>query len=212
MQPSFFGTDNTELLAALGSLDEERFAGVAVLDETASVEQMGALVAQGVRGLRWNLVEGGALPAVERSATMAFLQRLVAAGMHLEINLEGVRLGTLLPQLAPHVRRLALDYFARPSNEADADAALLAAIRAARRHTDILLKFSAPYRASMGPSFCEALANILGPGRVVWGSDWPFTRNEGSVSYAQMVERRDACFGLEDDAAATRELYGIRGV
>src|SRR5687768_7961501 len=54
VQPSFFGTDNVEMLAAVAT-DRERLRGVAVLDPGASDDDIARLDAAGVVALRLNL-------------------------------------------------------------------------------------------------------------------------------------------------------------
>ena len=56
VQPSVYGTDNTALLDAL-SRQRQGLRGVAVVDPGLSLEDIRALDAAGIRGVRFNLVD-----------------------------------------------------------------------------------------------------------------------------------------------------------
>ena len=63
VQVSFLGFDNSQLLDALSRLDRQRFAGVAVVPDEIDAGALDALVAAGIRGIRWNLVRGAPVPS-----------------------------------------------------------------------------------------------------------------------------------------------------
>jgi len=76
-------------------------------------------------------------------------------------------------------------------------------------------KLSAPYR--IAPADADDCARqciaALGPGRVVWGSDWPFTRHERSADYGALRERLGAWAGSREDAVLwdnAARLYRFR--
>src|SRR5690242_19042010 len=54
VQPSFFGTDNTEMLAAIAT-DRDHLRGVAVVDPTFDDDALAKLVDAGVVAIRLNL-------------------------------------------------------------------------------------------------------------------------------------------------------------
>lgn len=94
-----------------------------------------------------------------------------------------------------------IDHFGRPE---DADAvrgsafdALLAAIRRGRTWVKISADFRLP-SASVAVAAFDRLLDAAGPGRLMWGSDWPFAGFEDSMSYAGAVRAYQA---LVPDAA-----------
>jgi predicted TIM-barrel fold metal-dependent hydrolase len=213
VQISFLGTDNSEMLKALRALGAERFRGIAVLDFDCGVEQMQALKEEGVRGVRWNLVKGAALPDLSDPQIRAFLKRLNQAGLHLQIQLEGDRLGAYLRKLAPLTDRIVIDHFGIPTEPLPSQDPWIAVLKELAPTSDLFVKFSGPYRSCVDVApHAEAILQELGPGRVVWGSDWPWTRYEDRHSYADCV----AWMGKWLDEAywgslerASRELYGL---
>jgi len=188
VQPSFFGTDNRQLLAALARLPGGRFAGVAVAGLDVSPGALADLAEAGVRGVRWNLVEGAPLPDPEDPAVRRFLEQIGMAGLHLELHLEGTRLAHYLPLLAPRVWRLVIDHGGLPDAADPADDAGLRAIAAVGAKGRLWVKLSAPYRSAARPAHVRALLAALGPERLVWGSDWPWTRHEAGRDYGRLLD------------------------
>ncbi len=180
VQPSFLGTDNTRLLAALGTAPG-RLRGVAVLAPDAPDAGLDALEAAGVRGVRWNLVGGD--HAVD-AAMQRFASRLAARGWHVEIHADPGRLAGVLDRI-PAAVPVVVDHCGRPDGPSDT-----ATWEAARRHAARLwVKLSGAYRQHDGggavperPDTMIALArrwrDVAGPAHLLWGSDWPCTNHE----------------------------------
>ena len=210
VQPSFLGTDNTQMLAALAQLPAERFAGVAVVPLSISHQEVGELSARGIRGLRWNLVEGTQLPDLDAPEVRDFLDRSAAAGLHLELHLEGPRLAGFLPQLARLSPRLVIDHLGLPADPDLVREPVFRAIAEAENLCQIWIKISAPYRSRASVDHVRALARLLGPERLVWGSDWPWTRHEAGRDFGSLLAT-PVNAGLDPGRlnAAVRELYGL---
>ena len=58
VQPSVFGTDNRAVVEAIACASQ-RLRGVAVVDPNITEEELQGLQAQGIRGVRFNLMLGG---------------------------------------------------------------------------------------------------------------------------------------------------------
>jgi predicted TIM-barrel fold metal-dependent hydrolase len=190
VQPSFLGFDNEELLRALGRLDLTRFGGVAVVDISAGTD-LPALARAGIRGLRWNLVQGAAAPELTKPEVRRHLDAVAAAGLHLEIHLESPRLARFLPDVAVLGIPIVVDHFGLPVEPDPRMEPWLIALRAlpSERRANIFVKFSAPYRSPVPlQPHAKMLLHELGPARVVWGSDWPWTRHESAVTYAACLD------------------------
>lgn len=208
VQPSFFGTDNSETLGALSRLDRRRFAAVAVVAPDADAQTLADLAQAGVRGVRWNLVEGAALPDPAAPDVLAFLTRLAAAGLHLEVQLEAPRLAGWIGRVCEAAGRVVVDHYGRPSGPPETDP-FIAEARRLGPSSGLFVKLSAPYRSVATPAHAAALREALGPGRLVWGSDWPFTRHENAATYSAMAAAGRLAFP-EDDGVAAHALYGLR--
>lgn len=201
VQPSFLGVDNSQLLDTLASLGDH-FRGVAQLSNTTPVEELSKLNAAGIVGVRWNLIENRCpLPDLDDPQWITFLDRIKAMDWHLEIHLEGQRLPELFPTLHQHGVTLVVDHIGLPSHDdplADPGFRLLLD---AGLHGRTWVKLSAPYRSrATNPALhVQALLDRLGPERLVWGSDWPWTRHEGKHTYRQAFEWLEGWVSNEKD-------------
>jgi predicted TIM-barrel fold metal-dependent hydrolase len=213
VQISFLGIDNSEMLAALRALGTDRFRGVAVVDIATGEEELQALKQEGVCGVRWNLVKGAALPDLTDQRVRSFLQHLNRAGLHLQIQLEGNRLAPYLRELAPLTDRIVIDHFGIPTAPLPSQDPWITALKDVAPSADLFVKFSGPYRSEVdvGPH-AEVILEELGPGCVVWGSDWPWTKYEDRHSYADCVAWMSKWLDQRywgNVERASRELYGF---
>lgn len=198
VQPSIYGTDNRCLLESLRHLAGAG-RGVAVVDAGASDEELRALSAQGVRGLRVNLESAGVRdPKAIGNALAYWADRVTFLDWHIQVyaSLDAIAAAV------PHVRSLpvpiVLDHFAMvpdltPGGDARVEA-VLSLLRAGRAY----VKLSAPYR--LGASELEASQVVArlaatyvhaNPERVLWGSDWPHTHREpGTAAHHVSAYRR----------------------
>ncbi len=185
VQPSFLGNDNRQLLEMLAKLDHS-YRGVVQLAKETTLEEIAALDAAGIVGVRWNLIEGrSALPNLSDPQWIDFLDHLKAMDWHLELHLEGNRLPEIFPALHEHGVKLVIDHIGLPVDAAplqDPGCRLLLEAGQAER---TWVKLSAPYRSpviNLKPHV-QALLDHLGRDRLVWGSDWPWTRHEDKHTY-----------------------------
>ncbi|MDF3836597.1 amidohydrolase family protein [Cupriavidus basilensis] len=183
VQPSFFGTDNSELEAALATSCALR--GVCVLGPEASAGELARLHGIGVRGLRWNMVGRQDDPAWRDARWPVLLEAAHALGWHLELHTEPGRLAELREWLPPVPIALVLDHFGKPAGGAQGDARMLACARHWREQREVYVKLSAPYRVGAGLAGVVAdWLHCLGEQALLWGSDWPWTNHEAQASYA----------------------------
>lgn len=209
VQVSFLGHDNSELCAALASLDRARFAGVAGVPLSVEDAELARLRRLGVQGVRWNLVRAEPIPDPRARPTRAFLERLAKHGLHLEIHLEGHRLAPLLPRLLDAGPVIVVDHFGLPSDPDPRRDPWIGSVASARDPTRLYVKFSGAYRTPFDIApHAAALLSALPPDRVVWGSDWPHTQYEARTDYARAAALREI-LRMPDDGAAVRALYGL---
>lgn len=209
VQVSFLGTDNAEMCAALSKLDRSRFAGVGVVPLGVSDEELDRLERAGMRGIRWNLVRGAAVPDLDADPTKCLLAKLRARDLHLEIHLEGPRLVPVLPALADQGVNLVIDHFGLPSEPDPRDDPMIRAVSDLYDRSALHFKFAAHYRTpfDIAPHASEILS-LLPDNHVVWGSDWPHTQHEKNTRYLDVWSRSKEWRDLTDGAAA-RRLYAI---
>lgn len=209
VQVSFLGFDNSQMLAVLADLDRTRFCGIAVTPLSATDDQLAHLAERGVRGLRWNLVSGAALPDPADPKVRRFLDRMRAHGLHVEIQLESPRLAALLPSLLPAAGTLVIDHVGLPALRDAGEEPWLRALAGMRDRDGLHVKLSAPYRCAFDPrGHIERLFALLPAERFLWGSDWPHTRHEAEATYDGLRLWLDERI---DDTAAVETLYGLSG-
>lgn len=204
VQPSFLGTDNTFLLAALQA-NTRRLRGVAVVAPSVTDAELCRLAGHGVCGIRLNLV-GTAVPELRSGAWADLLLRVRALGWHVEVHLELAALPPVGQAVIDSGCRLVVDHFGRPGG---ADAEGMAWLLDAAQTGRAWVKLSAAYR-NAAPSApvpaAAAAARLLeafGPERLVWGSDWPHTQHRELASFSSTLAALQAWV---PDAAARHTI------
>ncbi len=187
VQPSFYGTDNSAMLAAMSAAGPA-FRGVAVVADAVADSELEALDAAGIRGARLNIVDlrdgKGRLP-IERITKLA--DRIKPFGWHIEFLMhvdEFPDLDQMLDKLPVDVVFGHLGYVRTEKGMAlSGFQGLLRLLRAGRAW----VKLTAPYRISPNPmphSDTDAFARALlaaAPDRILWGSDWPHVMTKWAI-------------------------------
>lgn len=202
VQPSFFGTDNAELIAALARAPY-RLRGVAVVDGDVPERQLLAMDGSGVRGIRLNLRGVADFSVFAREPWPLLFARVAALGWHVETFFDAGRAVDLAAALAGTTVDVVFDHFANPSAGAAADATF-DALAALSRDRTVWLKLSAPYRLQQhdAASLARRWIDVLGADHLLWGSDWPWTQHEGTQDYVRLRRELDEWIGAERARAA----------
>lgn len=184
IQPSFLGTDNQQILDAIAH-HPDRLRGIAVIDPDCPGETLERLHQGGIVGIRLNLI-GRPIPTLTDGPWPDLLARLAALGWQVEVQAEGGDWERILPPLLRAGVTVVIDHMGRPTHMACPG---LAAILAHAAHPRLWVKFSAPYRFPTGLAARVApwLFEWLGPDRVLWGSDWPWTQHPEILSYGETL-------------------------
>ncbi|MGH3651109.1 MAG: amidohydrolase family protein [Acidimicrobiia bacterium] len=179
VQASCHGTDNRAMLDALEK-GGGRYAGVAMIDDSHSDDDLAEMDRLGVRGIRFNFVEhlGGA-PEPERFETM--VERIVPLGWHLELHFDAHDLARHAELLSGLPVPFIIDHMARVNSADGVDQTpfryLLDLIGSNERAwvkisgAERLTANDAPPYDDVVP-FARALVAVA-PDRVLWGTDWP---------------------------------------
>lgn len=187
VQPSFFGSDNREMLDTVAS-DPRHLRGVAVMNPIASdARTLAGFHAAGVRAIRLNL-KGVADYATYATAQWRDLfERIGAHGWHVETYVDTGRLPEMEPAFAGTSVALVFDHFGTPGPEARSIDAVFASVKRLAATRDVWVKLSAPYRLDGADprQLAARWLDAVGPERIVWGSDWPFTGHEAQNEYAR---------------------------
>jgi predicted TIM-barrel fold metal-dependent hydrolase len=176
--PSFLGTDNSYLRAALRAFPQ--FRGTAIVDPTIDEATLTAMAKEGVVGIRFSLNRYPELPDLSSATYRKLFDKLGSLGLFIHLFVESSRIEKLLPPLLDSGVRLLLDHFGTTSGSGVENSGLKAVQRAVGEGK-AWVKFSAANRT--GGADVKRLAKEYlaagGPERVVWGSDWPWVGHPG---------------------------------
>jgi predicted TIM-barrel fold metal-dependent hydrolase len=214
VQPSFFGADNREMLDTLAG-DREHLRGVAVLWPNTDDETIERFHDQGVRATRLNLRGARDYSEYCTEAWRNFYCRLHERGWHVECFVDTGRLPDIAPAFDGAPIAVVFDHFGAPGNAPNIIKATFTAVRRLTAEREVWCKFSGPYRLEGGDAKEHAARwlEAVGPSRILWGSDWPFTGFEGSGDYASLRARLAEWIPREHEAAVlwdnAARLYGF---
>jgi D-galactarolactone isomerase len=176
VQPSTYGTDNRCTLEAMAALGAGA-RGVAVVDASVSDAEMERLTKAGMRGIRFHMLKGGALPW-DILDTMA--ARVHEFGWHVQLQLDGRDLPEREAQIKRLPGTLVVDHVGKFLEPVPVDHAAFSVLTRLVDNGRTWVKLSAPYEVSKkGPPNYDdvgALAKALiklAPDRMVWASNWP---------------------------------------
>lgn len=179
VQPSIYGTNNDCMLEALRQ-DTKRLRGVAVIPFDSDAKAIERLHAQGVRGVRCNIVDlktgAGQLPL---EPLRALAKRIQPFGWHVEFLMHVDEFPTLDRQLADFPVACAFGHLGYvPAAKGTGTQGFQALLRL-MRDGKAWVKLTAPYRLTLSEmpyadtdAFAQALVEAS-PQRLLWGSDWP---------------------------------------
>lgn len=192
VQPSGYRFDNSAMLDAMAR-SGGRLRGIAVVPLDTSLEEMRALVAKGVVGVRFNLVQSDR-DAFDRPETRRFLRDAAAVGWFIQIFTSAERWLDLAPVVLESPARMMIDHLGGLKASGGLSQAGASAFLALARQTDAVVKLSAPYRLSQRyPEYddldeiASAVIDAFGPDRCVWGSDWPFINIAVRPQYEDLI-------------------------
>jgi predicted TIM-barrel fold metal-dependent hydrolase len=202
VQPQVHGSDHRLLTSALAR-HPDRFVGFglavadarspdAILDDVRTVAELG------LAGVRVHLVGGAGKQAPAVAA---------AAGRHglaLEVHVDEASWTRLEPLIAAAGERLVIiDHLARPDDPGSRRAREM--LRVLAGHPNVVVKLAAldfvsrmPFRHEDVLPLIAAAIDAFGPDRLMWGSNFPWSRGEDYGAGLRVIER----LGLSDDAAA----------
>ncbi len=178
VQASCHGTDNAAMVDALVR-GNGRYAGVAMIDESFSEADIGALHDAGVRGTRFNFVAhlGG---APELDVFWRLVDRVQPFGWHIVLHFDAKD----LPRYAELLDRMPCPYVIDHMARVDAAAGLgqepFEALLELMSDERAWVKVSGAERLTAGGTppyddvvpYAQALI-AAAPDRVLWGTDWP---------------------------------------
>jgi D-galactarolactone isomerase len=183
VQPTAYGTDNRCTLAGMAEIGPSA-RGVAVVDETVTDDELRRLTELGIRGIRFFMLPGGALPWESLEIMAA---RVGQFGWHVQLQLDGRELPEREAILKRLTGTLVIDHVGKFLEPVPVDHPAFLVLRRLVDSGRTWVKLSAPYEVSLlGPpnySDVGALAKVLAqqaPDRMVWATNWPHPMKHGA--------------------------------
>jgi predicted TIM-barrel fold metal-dependent hydrolase len=187
VQPSFLGTDNSYMLAALDRYPD-RLRGIAVVSNDISEEEIEAMDFAGVVGIRFNTI-GKSIDQLGHPEVAALLARIQRFGWQVEVQARARDLPAIFRYFASFQGPIVIDHFGLPDPLLGVRDPGFRALLSAASSGEVYVKMSAGYRCGQVEvgTFAGALLAMVGPRRLLWGSDWPFTQFESGRTYSSVV-------------------------
>jgi predicted TIM-barrel fold metal-dependent hydrolase len=197
VQPSFLGTDNSYLLAALRQMPA-RLRGIAVVEPNVSLAELQEMDAAGIVGIRLNLVGDAAVPDFSASPWRSLLRHVADMRWQVEVHREAGRLRHIVQPLLDAGIKLVVDHFGRPDPALGVDDPGFRFLLEAAASRRVWVKLAAAYRngadgrgQQVAQDAIPLLRSAFGMDRLLWGSDWPHTQFEKSTGYGHARQALD---------------------
>ncbi|HSN20536.1 MAG TPA: amidohydrolase family protein, partial [Usitatibacter sp.] len=179
VQPAAYGTDNRVTVEAVAQLGIGNARGIAVAHPTIGDEELAALHAAGIRGLRFPIHDPHT--EVAGADTIAPLAaRIHELGWHVQLHARGEQLVALEKTLAALPCPVVLSHYGRVPQPQGLHHPCMAVIKRLLDAGRTWVKLCAPYLDSRVGSPRYADVRPIGqaliehaPERMLWGSDWP---------------------------------------
>jgi len=186
VQATCHGADNRALLDAL-THSGGKARGVATVKRNVTDDELRAMDAAGVRGVRFNFVKR-LVDFTPKDELMEIAGRIKPLGWHVVIYFEAVDLPELWDFFTALPTTVVVDHMGRPDITKPVDGPEFALFQQfMRQHPNVWSKVSCPERLSVsGPPALDGERNAYRdvvpfarrivetfPDRVLWGTDWP---------------------------------------
>jgi D-galactarolactone isomerase len=218
VQSTAYGTDNSCAVDAIAALGLANTRGVAVVGPDVTDAELQRLTDAGIRGARFQMLPGGALPweALEPVAA-----RIAAFGWHIQLQMDGRLMAEREDQLKRLPGTLVLDHVGKFLEPVPVDHPGFLTLLRLLDGGKTWLKLAAAYETSkagaplypdVGALAKAAIAAV--PDRMIWASNWPHVSVKDLPDDAMLL---DLLLDWAPDAAVRQrilvenpaELYGF---
>lgn len=160
----------------------------------------------GVVGVRLTPIGINPPPDYDNFEHRRLFRRIADLDWHLHLHVDAERLPQLMPVLERSGVKIVLDHLGRVDPRLGIESEGFKAMCAAVERGRTWIKLSAPYRTGeLAPTIAKELLRRLGPDRLMWGSDCPFTGFEKQNTYQGSIDWLLDCVERDDDR---RKIFG----
>ncbi|GAB2804561.1 amidohydrolase family protein [Streptomyces daliensis] len=193
VQATCHGADNSAMLDAV-SASGGRARGVATVRPDTGEDELRALDAAGVRGVRFNFVKR-LVDAAPTEQLRTIAEKVAPLGWHIVLYFEAADLPELEHFFGALPTPLVVDHMGRPDVTRPSDGPEFSRFLRFVEHHDVWVKVTCPERLSVtGPSALDGQRHSYTdvvpfgrrvveefPDRVLWGTDWPHPNLTGHM-------------------------------
>lgn len=199
VQPSFLGNDNSYLLRSLRAY-KKRLRGVVVIDfKNPHLESLRKYADLGVVGVRFNL-NGKNMPDIGSKIYDELFFCLKKLDWFIQVTAKEDEWLKILPKLLHRNVKIVIDHFGKPKHNVGVNSDGFKAVIEATKTKNVWIKFSAPYRFGCHKAsiYAKELVQHVSKERILWGSDYPFTRHDKGKSYKDFVDMLNLWFPAKE--------------
>lgn len=186
-QPSVYGTDNRAMLDAIAQYPD-RIRGVIAVGPEVTDKELEDFHAQGIRGIRVNLVDKGGMPFASTAEFCRFAERLKPFGWHLELLIHVHEFPDLRETLGKLPVDISVGHLGYTKTSAGLDHPGFQDFLNLVKEGHCWVKFTGTYRITSQNQtpyldvtpMAQALIKA-NPDRLIWGSDWPHVAMYGNM-------------------------------
>lgn len=177
VQPTTYGVDNRPTLEGIAALGLENARGVAVVDDSVTDAHLQDLTTRGVRGARFHMLRGGAIPWDQLDRIAA---RVQGVGWHVQLQLDGRELPERERQIRAWPGQVVIDHAGKFLEPVTVDHPAFRSLAGLVEGGRVWVKLSEPYAVSKdgAPHYADVgrIAKELvrlAPERMLWATNWP---------------------------------------
>ncbi|MDF3061511.1 MAG: amidohydrolase [Microvirga sp.] len=177
VQPTTYGTDNRCTLEGIAALGLEVARGIAVVTDATTEGELEELTARGMRGARFHMLRGGAIPWGELDRIAAKVQ---GVGWHVQLQLDGRELPDREAQVRAWPGTIVIDHIGKFLEPVPVDHPAFLSLARLVESGRVWVKLSAMYEVSKaGRPLYEDVGRLakalirIAPERMLWASNWP---------------------------------------
>lgn len=210
IQPSFLGTDNSYMIDAIDTYPDKLY-GVAVIEPNVDFDVLRELDKHNIIGIRLNLY-GKEIPDLSTPVWQQCLSYIRELNWHVELHIDACVLPRLITPLLEAGVKVVVDHFGKPNIEDPLGDEGFQYLLKQGNTKRVWVKVSACYRLGgfekgleIAKNLLPHLLNSFGPRRLLWGSDWPHTQNESTMTYDRAYEAMNELIGsdIREDVLST---------
>ncbi|WP_251443773.1 amidohydrolase family protein [Veillonella intestinalis] len=191
IQPSFLGFDNSYMVEAIKKYPNKLY-GVAVVNTDITLKELEELAKYNIVGIRLNLY-AREIPNLREGEWPRILNYVKQLGWHVELHIDAIQLQPLIDALLEAGVKVVVDHFGKPTADIAAEDEGFKYLLSVGKTGQVWVKISASYRlkkektlednVAIAKTLIPKLLEAFGPSRLLWGSDWPHTQFETSITY-----------------------------